>query len=40
MAVYKSYSPDVEVNGESILAVVEGMGAFKKTALQILEEMV
>ena len=38
MAVYKSYSPNVEVNGESILAVVEGMGAFKKTALQILEE--
>ena len=38
MAVYKSYSPNVEVNGESILSVVEGMGAFKKTAYQILEE--
>ena len=38
MAVFKSYSPNVDVNGESILAVVEGMGAFKKTAYQILEE--
>ena len=38
MAVYRSYSPAVEVIGESILAVVEGMGAFKKTAYQILEE--
>ncbi|MFX0072390.1 MAG: hypothetical protein ACFFAO_14995 [Candidatus Hermodarchaeota archaeon] len=38
MAVFKTYSTGVEVNGESILAVVEGLGAFKKTAYQILGE--
>ena len=36
MAVFKSYSNTVEVNGESILAVVEGMGAFKRMAYEIL----
>jgi len=37
MVEYKSFSPDVEIIGDSILSVMEGMGAFKKTAYQILE---
>jgi hypothetical protein len=38
MAHYKAFSPKVEVNGETVLSVVEGMGAFKQTALKILAE--
>ncbi|MFX0071961.1 MAG: hypothetical protein ACFFAO_12805 [Candidatus Hermodarchaeota archaeon] len=38
MVVFKSKSPNAEVIGESILALVEGMGAFKSTALKILSE--
>ena len=36
--MFKSNSPNGEVVGESILALVEGMGAFKSTALKLLEE--
>ena len=37
--VFKSRFPDVEVNGQTIYAVVDGMGAFKGTALNWLEEV-
>jgi hypothetical protein len=36
MSVFQSYAPGVQVIGESIMAVVEGMGAFKKRAFDIL----
>jgi hypothetical protein len=38
MAVFKSFSPKVEVNGETVLSIVAGMGSFKDQALKILEE--
>jgi hypothetical protein len=38
MAPFKALSPKVEVNGETVLSVVEGMGIFKQRALMILEE--
>jgi len=38
MAQFKAYSPNVEVNGETVLSVVKGMGAFRGTALKILSE--
>lgn len=37
MAQFKAFSASVEANGAAILAVVEGMGAFRSTALQILK---
>ncbi|MGO9310705.1 MAG: hypothetical protein ACLQDL_16990 [Spirochaetia bacterium] len=37
MSQFKAYSPNVEVNGETVLSVVDGMGAMKKMALGILE---
>ncbi len=36
--MFKANSPNAEVIGESIIALVEGMGAFKSTALKLLEE--
>lgn len=36
MAQFKAYSPSVTVSGESVLAVVDGMGTFRETALEIL----
>jgi len=36
MAQYQAYSPLVTVNGQTVLSVVAGMGAFKETALQLL----
>ena len=36
MAQFKALTPDVEVNGETVHAVIDGMGAFKPTALTIL----
>jgi hypothetical protein len=36
MAQFKAFAPGVEVSGEAVLAVVEGMGAFKKTSLDTL----
>ena len=38
MAQYKSLDPKVEVNGQTVYAVVDGMGAFKETALKILAD--
>jgi hypothetical protein len=38
MALYTASSPRVEVNGETVLSVVDGMGAFKNRALKILED--
>jgi hypothetical protein len=38
MAQFKAFDPCVEVTGESVQAVVEGMGAFKQAALKILAE--
>lgn len=37
MAQFQSYSQGVLVNGQTVLSLVHGMGAFSKTALQILE---
>ena len=36
MAEFKALDPNVEVNGETVHAVVDGMGAFKESALKIL----
>jgi hypothetical protein len=38
MAQFIALSPDVEVNGETVYAVVDGMGTFKSVALEILAE--
>ncbi|MFH0734673.1 MAG: hypothetical protein V1773_06440 [bacterium] len=38
MSSYKAFSTNVEVNGETVLSVVEGMGAFRNSALKILAE--
>ena len=36
MAQFKAMAPDVEVNGETVLSVVDGVGAFKSAAHRIL----
>ncbi len=36
MAQFQAYSPGVLVNGQTVLSVVKGMGAFSRTALEIL----
>lgn len=36
MAQFKAFSNKVEVNGETVLSVVNGVGLFKKQALEIL----
>jgi hypothetical protein len=36
MAQFKAFSNNVEVNGETVLSVVSGVGVFKKQALEIL----
>lgn len=38
MPVFQSRSPDLKVIGQTILAVVDGMGVFKETALKWLKE--
>ncbi len=38
MALFKAFSPNVEVNGETVYAIVDGMGVFKSQALQFLKE--
>jgi hypothetical protein len=38
MAQFRAIDPRVEVNGETALAVVAGMGVFKSAALQLLAE--
>lgn len=36
MAIFKAYSSNVEVNGETVLSIVNGVGLFKKQAMDIL----
>lgn len=38
MRLYTASSPKVEVNGETIYSIVDGMGVFKNKALKILAE--
>ena len=38
MAQFKAFNAGVEVNGETVLSIVAGMGIFKENALQILSE--
>lgn len=38
MKVFVASSPKVEVNGETVYAIVDGMGVFKTKALRILED--
>ena len=38
MAQFRAFSPSVEVNGETVLAVVKGLGAFKERAMKLLAE--
>ena len=38
MGQFKFSTPGIEVNGDTILAFVNGMGAFKRKAISILEE--
>lgn len=38
MAQFVAINNDVEVNGETVLSVVDGMGAFKERALKILAD--
>jgi len=38
MAQFKAFAAGVEVNGETVLSVVDGMGAFQSKAIQILAE--
>ena len=37
MAQFQAFSPQVAVNGQTVLSVISGMGAFKDTAVQILQ---
>lgn len=36
MAVYKAFSPNLEITGQVIIGLIDGMGAFGNMALQIL----
>jgi len=38
MAQFQAFSPQVTVNGQTVLSVISGMGAFKQTAVQILQK--
>lgn len=38
MAEFKAYAQRVQVNGETVLSVVDGLGVFKEQALTILKE--
>ena len=38
MAQFKAFSSGVEVNGETVLSIVDGMGAFRNKALAILKK--
>ena len=37
MAEFQAYDPRVLVNGQTVLSVVAGMGAFKETAVRLLK---
>jgi hypothetical protein len=38
MALFKAYDPKVEVNGETVLSVVNGVGAFASAAKKVLKD--
>ena len=38
MALFKAYDPKVEVNGETVLSVIDGLGSFQQIAMNILKE--
>ncbi len=38
MKVFKASSPSVEVNGETVYSIIDGMGAFKSKALKVLSD--
>ena len=38
MGQFKAYSANVEVNGETVLSIVDGMGSMKTMAIGILEK--
>lgn len=38
MAQFKAFAPGVEVNGETVFSIIDGMGTFKSTAVAILAE--
>jgi hypothetical protein len=38
MVLFKAYDPKVEVNGETVLSVVDGVGSFKTMALKWLKD--
>jgi hypothetical protein len=38
MAQFKPFAAGVEVNGETVLSVIDGMGSFRESALHILAE--
>ena len=38
MKTFQAASPNVEVNGETVFAIIDGMGAFKSKAIGILSE--
>jgi hypothetical protein len=38
MTMFKAMSPNTQVNGQTVLSVVDGMGAFKSRAITILSE--
>ena len=38
MSSFKAFAPGVEVNGETVLSVLDGMGAFKTMGLKILAD--
>jgi len=38
MAQFKAFVPGVEVNGETVLSLVDGLGPFRETGLKILAE--
>jgi hypothetical protein len=37
MAQFQAFSPQVKVNGQTVLSVIKGMGAFKESAAKILQ---
>lgn len=38
MKIFQASSPNVEVNGETVNSIIDGMGAFKSTAVKIMAE--
>jgi hypothetical protein len=38
MAQFKAFAPNVEVNGETVLSVLDGMGPYKESGLKILAD--